>query len=288
MTSGLFGLEGNFGYNFLLGVLATVNPCGFILLPTYLMFFLGVEGVRPGTQRASIARALAVGAAVSAGFFVVFLVIGVLFKAGVTWFTDQASWLSLVVGVLLVLFGIAWLFGFRPSVMVPRVEVGGTDRTVVSMFLYGITYAVASIGCTLPFFTSGILSTLSNNGVASGVAAIVVYGLGMGLMLTTLTVTLAFARTGLLDVMRSGMKYVEYFAPVFLILTGAYLIIYGRTGLTGNSSSTVDRVESIQTSVANWLNDFGAATLALVLGGVTVAALVFVVVRRDRHPSPRP
>jgi hypothetical protein len=118
--------------------------------------------------------------------------------------------------------------------------------------------------------------------------AIVVYGLGMGLMLTTLTVTLAFARTGLLDVMRSAMKYIEYAAPVFLLLTGAYLIVYGRTGLTGSSSSTVDRVESIQTSVANWLNDFGAATLALVLGGVTVAALVFVFVRRDRHPSPRP
>jgi hypothetical protein len=84
------------------------------------------------------------------------------------------------------------------------------------------------------------------------------------------------------------MKYVEYAAPVFLMLTGAYLIVYGRTGLTGNSSSTVDRVESIQTSVANWLNDFGAATLALVLGGVTVAALVFVFVRRDRNPSPRP
>ena len=29
---------------FVAGMLAAVNPCGFILLPTYLMYFLGVSG----------------------------------------------------------------------------------------------------------------------------------------------------------------------------------------------------------------------------------------------------
>lgn len=39
------------------GLLAAVNPCGFVLLPTYLMYFLGVSG-RPGTQRSTVRRAL--------------------------------------------------------------------------------------------------------------------------------------------------------------------------------------------------------------------------------------
>ena len=43
----MIALEGNFAYSFILGVLAAVNPCGFVLLPTYLMFFLGLEGSRP-------------------------------------------------------------------------------------------------------------------------------------------------------------------------------------------------------------------------------------------------
>ena len=51
-------IDGQFALNFLRGVLATVNPCGFVLLPTYLMFFLGTEGARPGTQRASVQRAV--------------------------------------------------------------------------------------------------------------------------------------------------------------------------------------------------------------------------------------
>ena len=38
------------GLSFLRGMVAAVNPCGFVLLPTYLMYFLGLQGVRPGTQ----------------------------------------------------------------------------------------------------------------------------------------------------------------------------------------------------------------------------------------------
>lgn len=36
----IIALQGNFAYSFVLGVLAAVNPCGFVLLPTYLLFFL--------------------------------------------------------------------------------------------------------------------------------------------------------------------------------------------------------------------------------------------------------
>jgi cytochrome c-type biogenesis protein len=39
----IFAIEGNFAYSFVLGVLAAVNPCGFVLLPTYLIFFLGTR-----------------------------------------------------------------------------------------------------------------------------------------------------------------------------------------------------------------------------------------------------
>ena len=112
MGAGQLALEGNFGYNFLLGVLATVNPCGFILLPTYLMFFLGMENLRPGgSERASIRRALLVSLAVSAGFLLVFAVIGAITKWSTDWFVVKAAWISLFIGLGLVALGIAMLFG---------------------------------------------------------------------------------------------------------------------------------------------------------------------------------
>ena len=76
--------------SFIRGLVAAVNPCGFILLPTYLMYFLGVSGGAPGTQKASITRALKVSAAVSSGFLAVFLVAGILAEYCSDWLTGSS------------------------------------------------------------------------------------------------------------------------------------------------------------------------------------------------------
>ena len=47
----------NLSLSFVRGLVASINPCGFVLLPTYLMLFLGAEGARPGSQRAGVRRA---------------------------------------------------------------------------------------------------------------------------------------------------------------------------------------------------------------------------------------
>ena len=57
------------------GMLATVNPCGFAMLPAYLGYFLGLEG-GDRDVRASVSRSLGVGLSVSAGFLLVFSVVG--------------------------------------------------------------------------------------------------------------------------------------------------------------------------------------------------------------------
>ena len=36
-------IDGLFAYAFTTGMLATVNPCGFAMLPAYLSYFLGIE-----------------------------------------------------------------------------------------------------------------------------------------------------------------------------------------------------------------------------------------------------
>jgi cytochrome c-type biogenesis protein len=76
---------------------------------------------------------------------------------------------------------------------------------VGSMFVFGIAYAVASIGCTIGLFLATLFST-RRDGIASGVANVAAYGAGMALLVTALTVALAVANTGLLRVLRGGMR----------------------------------------------------------------------------------
>ena len=68
----------NLSLSFIRGMLAAVNPCGFVLLPTYLLYFLGLSNAESGVRKAPVRRALVVSAAVSAGFLSVFLVVGAI------------------------------------------------------------------------------------------------------------------------------------------------------------------------------------------------------------------
>jgi len=206
------------------GLLAAVNPCGFVLLPTYLMYFLGVTG-RPGTQRASVRRALTVGASLSAGFMSVFLVVGAVTRLFTDYINQNAKYVALLIGVALFVMGVAMLAGWRLPYTTPKLDVGQRDRTTASMFVFGVAYAVASIGCTLGPFTATVLGT--------GVASVAMYGLGMGVFVTALTVTLAFTKSGLLRASRTVMKVLDRVSSALVIFTGIYLTWYWYTAITG-------------------------------------------------------
>ena len=105
--------------SFIRGLVAAVNPCGFILLPTYLMYFLGMQGTMPGTQRASIRRALLVSAAVSSGFLLVFLIAGVISYNFTSWINENSKYATGGIAIgLLVLGGTTLYVGDRSIVYV--------------------------------------------------------------------------------------------------------------------------------------------------------------------------
>ena len=69
-------IEGSFAYSLLLGMLAAVNPCGFVLLPTYLIAYLSVTD--DATVGVRLRRSIVVGTSVASGFLIVFVVVGII------------------------------------------------------------------------------------------------------------------------------------------------------------------------------------------------------------------
>jgi cytochrome c-type biogenesis protein len=268
----------NLSYAFIVGMVATVNPCGFVLLPTYLMYFLGISSSEVGRERASLSRALLVSGAVSAGFMLVFLIVGSITRFFTDWVVENAKYATGGIGLVFVVLGIAMLFGYKLPINTPKLDAGGRDRTVSSMFVYGIAYAVASIGCTLPLFSVVLFGAANREGYAAGVANVVAYGLGMALVVTSLTVALSVANTGLLKALRSSMQYVEMLAGAFVLIAGAYLLWYfWKVDIREEQDPITDAVQSIQNNAQNFLNDHWqpvAAVLAMIVGAAVVASIV--------------
>ena len=151
---------------------------------------------------------------------------------------------------------------------------------------------MASIGCALPIFMIVLFGGLFlGNDVASGLLGVVVYGLGMGLVLTALTVTLALAEGGLLRVLRRAMQWVDRLAGVFLILAGAYLVYYWTFNLRFESTGSLDGgglaawMEEQSATASTWISD-RPWTLGIVFALLAGGAVAVVVARRDRGPAP--
>ena len=275
---------------FTAGMLATVNPCGFVMLPAYLSYFLGIDRTHDGPPEAGVLRALLVGAVVSLGFVALFGVAGAIISWTSVGIYDYASWITIVIGAALVVAGIAFLLGWEPSVALPRLDKGGRDRGLWSMFVFGLSYAIASLSCTIGPFMTAVAGTFRRSNVVSGIAVFGAYALGMAVLLMTLTLTLALARQSLLRGLRRSLPYVQRAAGLIMVVTGAYLTWYGIyelrvQGGAQDGGGPVDTVFGLSGDLSTWLSDVGAVRIGLVLGLVAaVAALVALL--RMKPPGP--
>jgi cytochrome c-type biogenesis protein len=273
------------------GMLATVNPCGFPLLPAYLSYFLGIDQA-DSTTRAGVGRSLAVGGSVAAGFLAVFLVAGLALSHLSASVYEWAPWLTIVIGVALVILGIAMLRGFELTLAIPKLNKGGRARTGRSMLLFGISYAIASLSCTLPTFMVVVAGTFRRENFLSSAVTFVAYGAGMTIVLLALTVSMGLARQSLLRWMRRAMPYVGRVAGGLLVVAGTYVAYYGwyeirvrRGDLSG--STAVDTVTGWSTSISRWVfDDVGAERLGLLMALALAAVLAATYGVRLRRRQP--
>ncbi len=280
----IWALDARLELSFTRGLVAAINPCGFVLLPTYLIYFLGMENLRPGAERASVRRALLVGLSVTAGFMSVFAIIGGITFWGTDWLLKESEWLSLGIGVALVALGIAMLFGYRLPFTVPKLDVGERDRSVRSMFVFGIAYAVASLGCTLPLFVPIVFGGLKTDGVGTALGSAALYGLGMGLLVTGLTVSLALANTAVLRILRSGMAWFEYLAGAFVLLTGLYLTYYWFTAIRDDvgGDKVIGRAETWQSRLSEFVQRNQTTIVVLAVAVIAGAIVTSLAIRRTK------
>jgi cytochrome c-type biogenesis protein len=260
------------------GMVATVNPCGFAMLPAYLSYFLGIDD-RSNTPRAGVMRALAVGLSVSAGFLAVFFLLGVPF-AGVarsSWFRSNLPWVTVVIGLALVVLGVAMVRGFEPTVRLPKMSRGTGSRELPTMFVFGVSYAVSSLSCTIPLFLSLVAGSLTSEDLGHGIVAFLAYGLGMALVLMALTLAMALARQGLLRGLRRIVPHVNRIAGVLLVVAGGFVAYYGwyeRQVLAGSSPvGPGATVSDWNQALLSWITTNGAPRLGLLL----IAAIVLAV-----------
>ena len=219
-------------YAFGAGMLASVNPCGFIMLPAFAAFYFtaGVDGEAPGAGQ-RVGRALEMGGLVTLAFVATFGLAGVIISTGGLFIAKEIGWAGLAIGVALIVLG-AYQLATRRSLFANvtagvRVQRSATMRGVL---LFGIAYAVASLSCTLPIFMTVVgVVFAGTDGFFTSVLDFLQYAAGMGVVLTAITIGIALFRQQTMRLVDRALPYVEATGNMLLVFAGGYLIWYYST-----------------------------------------------------------
>lgn len=283
------------GLAFGAGLVAALNPCGFALLPGYLA--LVVRGASAGGPLQALGRALVATMVMTAGFVAVFGTFGLLTVAAASTVQRYLPYVTLIIGVVLIVLGVWLLAGRRLGLLLPDAVTGHTGwaptARLGSMAGYGVGYAVASLSCTVGPFLAVTGATLESNTAWHRVAVFAAYAAGFALVVGVLAVATALAGTAVVDRLRRIVPYISRISGALLIAVGAYVAYYGWYEIqlfsaAGNPDDPVIAAAGrLQGTLAGWVHRHGAwpwvlALLVLVALGVWRVR----VVARSRHVHP--
>lgn len=268
---------------FAAGLVATVNPCGIAMLPAYLTWFVGADD--PDVDRRPLSAALRVGAVMSAGVVGVLVLAGLVISLGLRVLITIVPWLAIAIGIGLVVLGWRTLTD-RPIPGLRTSTSGPADRSLRSVAVFGASYAIASLSCTLPVFLAVAAGSSVQTGVLRSVATIVAYGVGMSMLLLVLTVAVALGRTTLVRRVRASAGWLKTVSGWVAIAAGVVLVWYWAVNLAlgngaGAGSGAFPLVERASATLSNWLAD-RPGTVGIALAVALLATVVAALIGRAR------
>lgn len=149
------------------------------------------------------------------------------------------------------------------------------------MVVYGASYAVVSVSCTLGVFLVHV-STTFGAGWGTGLTQLAGFATGFSLVLVALSVSVALAHGSLTAAVRRASGYAGRLGGALLIVTGLYLAWYGiketRLDQGAGADPVIDRVTGWSADISSAVQDVGGVEVGLLLAlFVAVVALVIVV-----------
>jgi len=235
-----------FGIAVIAGVASFFSPCAFPLLPSYLSLYFMASSAEPAADP-DRSRPLRLGLAAALGVITFDLVLGLAIAAlG----TGVAQGLSLTgsepnqfvrepnqfvrifrgavaVGLLVLGLGQLAKWNLKPRLADalthwtrPRPEGGrGPART---LYLYGLGYNAAAMGCTGPFLAGLMLLAVSAGGFRTAILAFGIFALTMGALMLLVSSLVAASQDTLIARLKAATPRIKTAAGALLILVGAF------------------------------------------------------------------
>lgn len=254
------------------GAVAAFNPCGFALLPAYLtVLVLGESQSAGGGTWSSVVRGARFSIGMTVGFVAVFGGFGLVFATFTTNVERYLPVVTIIIGVALIGLGVLTLMG--RSIAISGLQGRGAGPTAAwgTQIQYGVTFALASLSCTIGPFLAVTSGTLLGGDFLEVVSAFVAYAVGMGAVVFALALATVLASGSVVARFRRAVPIIARVSGVLLIVAGAYIAWYGWFELRVLGGESVDDpIIAWALDIQRWLtrtvSEAGASAVLWTLG----------------------
>ena len=230
LLSNVVGATGLFSFS--AGVVSAVNPCGFAMLPAYLGLYMsmGIDDKISIHYRQMILKGLFIGCSVGFGILSLFLLVGLITGFALTLLRSVMEWVGIALGICLISFGIWLTNGGRIYTNVTaRIgqSIGNPNQiNLKGFFLFGVSYGIASLSCTLPIFLAVIGVNLRASSIYDSMLQFGLYGIGMGSMIMFVTLSMVALKGVMIRYIKSVLPHVERIGFLLVVVSGMYIVFY--------------------------------------------------------------
>jgi cytochrome c biogenesis protein CcdA len=194
-------------------------------LPGYFSYYIGRY-----EEGATLKSALKAGLAAATGINGLFALMGAAVALGASAVSSYLEYLKPGVGVVIVLLGLAMVFsktGFFTKIEAFFASYSAklSVRSQQSgLFMYGIGYGLAVMGCQFIPFIGLVLEGLAAGGALQAILVFLLFSLGMGCMMVGVSLLAGTAKRTMLDRLKALMPYINRACGVILLLVGIYFL----------------------------------------------------------------
>ena len=205
-----------------------------------MSLYIGSDPGGRGSAASRMGASLRAGARVTAGFLSVFIVVGAPVIYGLGSIVRAVPWAGAVTGVAITIVGLIILSGRHVGLNLHAGPLARSGTGEPSMYVFGVAYAVASLGCTLPVFLSVVGASLAVRGPGAATAVLAAYGAGMSAVMMTLALVAGGVRDRLVQTMRRALPRMQRISGALLLVAGLYLSYYWLRILFGPIATLAD------------------------------------------------
>ena len=250
------------GFAIIVAITSFFSPCSFPLLPGYVAHILGIElktkkkeddenvteaelEIDDSTENISSLRKskqyliyTGLGLSGGLGIIVSYLILGIIISAVGSVILPYVVYVLPVIGGIFIIFGALMFTNIEISfsrilgwIRKGQVRIRDKEekttimRVIMSTFLYGLGYGIASLGCNAPIFLGFSLQVSAQETVLKMVFAYLAFALPIILLMIGVTLLIISSKDVIVQKMKSATKIIKIASGVIMIIVGIYLII---------------------------------------------------------------